>query len=251
MIDLSKPWPLGLSRATWWRFALASVALLAAVVWFDPWLSATARAWPRPVNDVFAAVTDYGLSDWILIPSLFLMLLCAGLALLMRKRWAPRLALIEMTQLYAFIFIGVGLPGLLSNLIKRAIGRGRPELFDQVGSLNFQNVFNDWTYQSFPSGHTTTAFAFAFVVGFLSRRWFLPLLLVAAVIGVSRVAVGAHYPTDVLGGIIVGTLGAYAVRSFFAARGWLFSIAPDGTIALRSFAATRRLVRSRKQPQAR
>jgi undecaprenyl-diphosphatase len=251
MIDLSKPWPLGLSRTTWRRFALAFAILLAVVVWFDPWLSATARAWPHPVNDFFAAITDYGLSDWILIPSLFLMALCGGLALLMRRKWAPRLALIEMTQLYAFIFIGVGLPGLASNLIKRTIGRGRPELFDQVGSLNFQNIVNDWTYQSFPSGHTTTAFAFACVVGFLSRRWFLPLLLVAAVIGISRVAVGAHYPTDVLGGIIVGTLGAYAVRAFFAARGWLFAYRPDGSIALRPFAATRRLARSRKKPQAR
>jgi undecaprenyl-diphosphatase len=251
MIDLSKPWPLGLSRATWWRLALAVLALLAVVVWVDPWLSATARAWPRPVNDVLAAITDYGLSDWILIPSLVLMLLCAGLALLMRKRWAPKLALIEMTQLYAFIFVGVGLPGLVSNLIKRAIGRGRPELFDQVGSLDFQTIVNDWTYQSFPSGHTTTSFAFAFVIGFLSRRWFLPLLLVAAVIGISRVAVGAHYPTDVLGGIIVGTLGAYAVRAVFAARGWLFTYRPDGSIALRPFVATRRLVRSRKKPQPR
>lgn len=250
MIDLSAPWPLGLSRTTWWRFALAFVVLLAIVVWFDPWLSATALAWPRPVNDFFAAVTDYGLSEWILIPSLVLMLLCGALSLVMRKR-TPRLALIEMTQLYAFIFVGVGLPGLLSNLIKRAIGRSRPEFIEQAGHLGFQQIFNDWTYQSFPSGHTTTAFAFAFVVGFLSRRWFLPLLLVAAVVGISRVAVGAHYPTDVIGGVVVGTLGAYAVRAFFATRGWLFSTAPDGTVALRSFAATRRLVRSRKKPQAR
>ncbi|RYE79000.1 MAG: phosphatase PAP2 family protein [Hyphomicrobiales bacterium] len=105
--------------------------------------------------------------------------------------------------------------------------------------------------QPHQAGDTTTAFAFAFVVGFLSRRWFVPLLLLAAVVGVSRVAVGAHYPTDVIGGIFVGTFGAYAVRAFFASRGWLFHQAPDGTIAVRPFAATRRLVRSRKPTQAR
>lgn len=250
MIDLSKRWPLGLNRRTWWRFALVVVALLAAVVWFDPWFSRTAQAWPRPVNDFFAVITDYGLSDWVLIPSLVLMIATGVLAFLIRKR-GPHLALLEMTQLYAFIFIGVGLPGLMTNLVKRAIGRGRPHLLEEVGHLNFENVFNDWTYQSFPSGHTTTAVALAFVVGFLSRRWLLPLLIVAAVVGVSRVAVGAHYPTDVLGGLVVGTLGAYAVRNFFAARGWLFESRPDGSIGLRGFAATRRLIRSRKVPQAR
>src|SRR5690606_25695682 len=112
MFDLSKPWPLGFSRTTWWRFALAFVALLAIVVWFDPWFSRTAQAWPRPVNDFFAVVTDYGLSDWILIPSLILLLLTGVLALLIRKR-TPHLALLEMVQLYAFIFVGVGLPGLV------------------------------------------------------------------------------------------------------------------------------------------
>ncbi len=250
MIDLSKPWPLGLNRRTWWRFALAFVALLGVVVWFDPWFSRTLQAWPKPVNDFMADITDYGLSDWVLIPSLVLLVITGLFAVLIRKR-GPHLALVEMTQLYAFLFVGVGLPGLISNLMKRAIGRGRPHLLDQVGSLNFENFFNDWTYQSFPSGHTTTAFALAFVIGFLSKRWLLPLVIVAAVVGVSRVAVGAHYPTDVLGGIVVGTLGAYAVRNVFAARGWLFQYRPDGTIGLRRFAATKRLIRSRKKPQAR
>ena len=245
MLDLSKPWPLGLNRATWWRFALAFVALLAIVVWFDPWFSATAQAWPRPINDFFALITDYGLSDWILIPSLVLMLVSATLAWLIPKR-LPKLALVEMTQLYAFIFVGVGLPGLVSNLIKRGIGRGRPELIDQVGPMSFESFFNDWTYQSLPSGHTTTAFAFAFVVGFLSARWFPLALVIAVAVGVSRVAVGAHYPTDVLGGVVVGTLGAYAVRAFFSSRGWLFEPGHDGRIRLRPFAATRRLIRSRK-----
>lgn len=250
MLDLSKLWPLGLSRTTWWRFALAFVALLAIVVWFDPWFSATAQAWPKPVNDFFALITDYGLSGWILIPSLILMVLCGALALLIPKR-LPKLALVEMTQLYAFIFVGVGLPGLVANLIKRAIGRGRPELLDQVGPMSFENFFNDWTYQSFPSGHTTTSFAFAFVVGFLSRRWFPWVLLIAIAVGVSRVAVGAHYPTDVLGGIVVGTLGAYAVRAFFAARKWLFALRRDGSVRVRPFAATRRLIRGSRRDSAR
>lgn len=246
MFDLSKPWPWGLRRATWWRFAIAFGLVLAAVVWFDPVISAFVRGWPEPIIAFFQAVTEYGKSDWILYPALFFTLLCGGLALLIRKR-TPRLALRQMTGVYAFVFVGVGLPGLLSNLIKRGIGRGRPELFDEVGSLHFTSFINDYTSQSFPSGHTTTAFAFAFVIGFLSPRWFPWLLLAAILVAVSRVAVGAHYPTDVLAGIVVGTLGAYAVRAFFASRRWLFDYGPDGTIKVRSFAGVRRLMQSRRR----
>lgn len=249
MIELEKPWPLGLNRRTWWWFALAVLVLLGVVVWFDPWFSRAAQAWPKPVNDFFAFVTDYGLSEWVLIPSLILALIC-GLLVVVGRKWTPRLAMLQMAQLYAFIFAGVAFPGLVSNLIKRTIGRARPEFLEELGHLNFESILNEWTYQSFPSGHATTSFAIAFVIGFLSRRWFPWMLLIAAIVGVSRVAVGAHYPTDVLGGIVVGSLGAYAVRNFFAKRGWLFRYRPDGTVRLRGFAAVRRLVRSRKRSSA-
>lgn len=250
MLDLTRPWPFGLSRATWWRAALALVALLGLVVWVDPAVSAFAQVLPMPVRAFFAAVTDYGLSDWILYPSLALLLLSAGLAYVIPKRM-PKLALKQMAQLYGFIFVGVGLPGLASNLLKRLIGRGRPEVFDEVGPLHFTHLVNDFTFQSFPSGHTTTAFAFAMVIGFLSPRWFPLGLAAAVVVGLSRIVVGAHYPTDVIGGIVTGVLGAYAVRNFFAARGWLFVKKPDGAVRMRPLAAVQRLLRSRKRRQPR
>jgi membrane-associated phospholipid phosphatase len=244
MFNLSKAWPLGLNRANWWRFALAFGVLLGLVVWFDHPVSAWAVGWPKPVTGFFASITDYGLSDWILIPALLMFILSGLLGLIIPKR-AAKLALRQMAGIYAFIFIGVALPGLASNLIKRAIGRGRPEVFDQVGQWTFQSFINNVPYQSFPSGHTTTAFAFAFVVGFMARRWFPFLLLGAMAIGVSRVAVGAHYPTDVLGGAVLGTVGAYAVRALFVARGWVFTRTTDGGIEMRNLSAVRRLIQSR------
>lgn len=60
---------------------------------------------------------------------------------------------------------------------------------------------------SFPSGHTTAAFAFAGAMLFvpLKNRWGKGTALVLAVcMGLSRLYVGVHYPTDVLGGMIVG-----------------------------------------------
>jgi undecaprenyl-diphosphatase len=64
---------------------------------------------------------------------------------------------------------------------------------------------------SFPSGHTATSFAAAYAVArTLGRRWAW-LYAVAALIAFSRLYLGVHYPADVLGGIILGTLTAASV----------------------------------------
>lgn len=69
---------------------------------------------------------------------------------------------------------------------------------------------------SFPSGHTTAAFVFAGIVatqlGF-SPAWRLGLIALAVLIGISRMAVGVHWPMDILGGVLIGwtsvSLGAW------------------------------------------
>src|SRR5207244_766736 len=114
----------------------------------------------------------------------------------------------QFAVLYAFIFAGVGVPSLATALIKRLIGRGRPMHLADSGLFGLQTNLFDWTYQSFPSGHSTTIFAAAMVVAFVSPRLFYPAFAVALAVGVSRVALGAHYPSDVVGGAIVGVLGA-------------------------------------------
>jgi len=63
----------------------------------------------------------------------------------------------------------------------------------------------------FPSDHATAAFAIAVVLVLrLGLRW-LPVLVAAAALAVSRVLVGVHYPADVLAGALLGTAAAVAV----------------------------------------
>ena len=57
---------------------------------------------------------------------------------------------------------------------------------------------------SFPSGHATTAFAAAAVVGALYPRLRIPVYGLAALVGLSRVYLGVHYTLDVLAGAALG-----------------------------------------------
>lgn len=240
MTDLSKPWPFGLSRRTALWFVLGFVALIAALHLLDRPISAWGQGLPDNVRAVFFWITQWGKSDWILIPTFIAWLAAWLLSLVTREN--IRLALRELAALAGFIFLGVGLPGLAATLLKRAIGRGRPETWTADAPLSFHSFnWNAYEYQSFPSGHSTTAFAFAAVISFLWPKAFWPAMVFAALVAVSRIVAGEHYPTDITAGAVLGLLGAYAVRQLFASRGWLFGSSPERGTERRPFAALRTL----------
>lgn len=242
MSDLSKRWPLGLDRKNWPDYLAFLILLLFILLFFDVSLSRSAIAWDGEWREPFQFVTHFGLSDWVLIPSALVFLVSFIAYRLIRRTSRWRLATFELSLLSGFIFAAVGGTGLLTNLLKRLFGRGRPTVYDEFGAFDFRHIFNDWTFQSFPSGHSTTAMATAIVIGFLAPRFFRLFLIIAVVTGISRVVVGDHYPTDVLAGFAVGCIGTYAIRNYFARRKWLFRASPDGRIRFQGGPALRRLV---------
>lgn len=241
MSELTKRWPFGLDRRNWPDYLAIFIFALFTLLFFDVYASRSAIAWDDEWRQPFQFVTHFGLSDWVLIPSLLVFLLSIASYRLWNKSSRWRLALYETALLAGFTFAAVAGTGLLTNLLKRAFGRGRPVVFEEYGAFDFQYVFNDWTFQSFPSGHSTTAMATAIVVGFLAPRFFRLFFVIALVTGVSRVVVGDHYPTDVLAGFVLGALGTYAIRNYFARRRWLFTAMPDGRVYFRGVPALRRL----------
>lgn len=242
MVDLSKRWPLGLDRRNWPDYLAFFILTLFVLLFFDVYASRSAIEWDVEWRQPFQFVTHFGLSDWVLIPSGIIFLLSFAIYRFLKRvsRW--RLALYELALVSGFVFAAVGGTGILVNLLKRLFGRGRPAVFEEFGAFDFQYLLNDWTFQSFPSGHSTTAMATAMVVGFLAPRFFRLFLIVALVTGVSRVVVGDHYPTDVLAGFALGAVGTYAVRNYFARRRWLFQTMPDGRVRFRGVPALRRLL---------
>ena len=230
---------MGLGEKRWWHAVLGAVVLLLVALAVDRPVSLWAQSWPEAVRGALAEITPYGESGWILYPAAMLFVITALVALFVRWR-LMRTMLWQFASLYAFIFIGVGLPSLVSTLVKRLIGRARPMHLDTDGIFAFRMNWWDMTYQSFPSGHATTAFALAASIGFISPRWFYPALGLATVIGISRISGGLHFPSDVVAGAIFGLVGAYFARWLFAGRGWLFERDTAGLITMRPMSSLKR-----------
>lgn len=66
---------------------------------------------------------------------------------------------------------------------------------------------------SFPSGHTLASFEGAFGIFLCNKKWGAPALVLAVLIAFSRLYFYIHYPTDVIGGMILGI--GFAVAAFF------------------------------------
>ena len=95
----------------------------------------------------------------------------------------------------AMIALGVG------QLVGHALPRPRPYLAHSVNLLISRSADT-----SFPSDHATLGFAVAVMIWQHNRRVGAWLLILALILAFSRVFVGAHYPSDVLGGAVLGAL---------------------------------------------
>lgn len=208
----------GLLRRGGWRMAVLFVAVLLplwgfaelaeqvhraeALVFDDPLLH-RAHALAGPVLDRLAlALAWLGYQGVIACDAG----LCLGL--LLRRRWRAGV----------FAAIATAGGGLLNVGAKLYFARDRPTLWR---SISPQDTF------SFPSGHAMGSAVLALVLVLLAwrTRWRWPVLLVAGVfvlaVGASRVYLGVHYPSDVLGGWLAAlawVLGVHA--ALYGHRHW-------------------------------
>ena len=98
--------------------------------------------------------------------------------------------------------IALLLSGLVNNLIlKNLVARIRP--YEVIPGL--QTLIGIQKDYSFPSGHTGSSFASAITMYFgLPKKMGIPAVILATLIGLSRLYVGVHYPTDVFFGALIG-----------------------------------------------
>lgn len=146
----------------------------------------------NPAMDRFMVfVTSFGNGGFLWIFIAFL-LLC-------QKRY-QKCGISLICAISLSIFVG-------DEVLKPLIGRLRPNVSFPEIPLLIGSIHS----RSFPSGHTMVAFASATVIYSYYRFAGALAFVTAALIAYSRLYLFVHYPTDVLGGIVLGTLLAYLI----------------------------------------
>jgi len=174
---------------------LVGAAVAAAYFNIDLPLAQAVKELPFQMVEFFQYVTVLGEATWSLIAAALLGL--AARFLWRRDDWMRR---------SLFIFAAVASSGIVTDLFLWLAGRWRPKAYFTDQFYGF-DLFG-WGYEqtSFPSGHATTIWACGAALAILFPRWRLLWYVLAILVSMSRVIVGAHYLSDVLAGAYVAVM---------------------------------------------
>ena len=109
---------------------------------------------------------------------------------------------------------------LVNVILKYSVNRARPWTeYEEFISFYEQFSIRRPTDSSFPSGHTAICFCGAVALLFSYKEKAVPAIVVAFLVALSRIYLCLHYPTDVLGGMLIGS--ACGVAGHYAGQGIL------------------------------
>ena len=113
------------------------------------------------------------------------------------------------------VVLAVVISFIIADLIlKPAVCRVRP-----YNVVDIEPIVDSISSYSFPSAHTTYSFAAATAIFLYNKKWGALALVFSVLVGVSRVYLYMHWPTDILAGAVVGALSAlvavWLVRRFY------------------------------------
>ena len=218
-----------LARQSILLVAIGGITIAALMYWLDAYAitlmppRGSASLWPVRI------LTDFG-KDANVVGLLVLMVIAVALISPM-VHGALQSHLLRLGLNLEFFLAAVVVPLLAGELIKWVVGRGRPFVGGHANPFNFVPLAGTEAYASFPSAHAITSAALAFAVSAAWPRAKAVMIIYLAAIAGTRLVLLAHHPSDVVGGALIGLVGAMVVRYWFAARHLGFAIRHDGTIA--------------------
>lgn len=108
---------------------------------------------------------------------------------------------IGITMIVALLLTSIAGEGIIKNIIQR------PRVFNSL--MDIELIIKAPSSYSFPSGHTASSFAAATVLGYYIKKYKYVFYFCAFLVAFSRLYLWVHYPSDIVGGIILGILGGY------------------------------------------
>ena len=106
--------------------------------------------------------------------------------------------------------------GIIANILHSFVESPRPFV-----ALGIEPLFNHLAVNSLPSGHIALLMPIVLTLFLLSRRAGRWGMLLTLIVGLSRVASGIHWPSDIVTGILIGLASFALVHSIFRKRGLL------------------------------
>lgn len=138
----------------------------------------------------------------------YLIVLVAIFIFIKEKNWRQRIYFFALASLSVILA-----RGLITEIIRFFYYRPRPFLALQIKPLADHDVTS-----SFPSGHAAAFFALVLVIFYFLKqaqdksKWGWRSLILALLIGVARIFVGIHWPSDILAGALIGLVSAFLVK---------------------------------------
>ena len=214
---LKNPSP-GLKRFFWLTVATALLMAYAVANLDRPLIIFTHDVLPL-WRSVFRFITEFGIAT----PYLVVTAVAAGMCFVAAKpaKGQERRRYLFHAWRAAYVFLAVGVSGLIADLIKPVVGSARPKLFFSQHVSGLAGSGPNANYWSFPSGHSVTAVALAFALCMLYPRWKWAWIIGALLIGMSRIGLDTHHLSDVIGGFYIGLVTAWALYAIFRHRGLL------------------------------